>query len=344
MKTTPLGTPITRRTFVRLAGLAAGAGAASAWPHISPPAVIAGQPKITAKLAHFFPTANPMHASSVKLAELAAQKSGGVLEIQVFPAGQLGDDKAQFEQVRLGGVQLAIGSSGILAQTVAAYDIFEAPYLFDDEKHFSKVIRSPIRIDLSERLIKAAGVRTPALGFGGFRNVFTKKPVNGLGELKGLRIRTPEIPVYVETFRALGASPTPLPYLEVYLALQQGTIDGAENPLSSGTDQKWPEVAKFVALTHHQATGQSFQVNERWYQGLTPELRKAIEESCLEASEFLAGLMVERDAKFVSVLKQAGITITTPDLEPFRKAVVDVPKKFEAKWGAGLYEQIRGMK
>ncbi len=83
--------------------------------------------------------------------------------------------------------------------------------------------------------------------------------------------------------------------LEVYLALQQGTIDGAENPLSSGTDQKWPEVVKFVTLTKHQATGQSFQVNERWYQGLTPDLRKVVEESCLESSEFLAGLMVEHD-------------------------------------------------
>jgi tripartite ATP-independent transporter DctP family solute receptor len=344
MKTAPRGTPISRRRFVRLAGLATGAGLASAWNFTSPPAVIGGQQKISVKLAHFFPTANPLHATSVKLAELATQKSGGILDVQVFPAGQLGDDKAQFEQVRLGGVQMALGSSGILAQTVAAYDIFEAPYLFDDEKHFSKVIRSPIRVDLSERLIKAAGVRTPALGFGGFRNLFTKKPITGMGDLKGLRIRTPEIPVYVETFRALGASPTPLPYLEVYLALQQGTIDGAENPLSSGTDQKWPEVAKFVALTHHQATGQSFQVNERWYQGLSSDLRKVIDESCLEASEFLAGLMVERDARFVSVLKQAGVTISTPDLEPFRKAVVDVPKKFEAKWGAGMYEQIRGLK
>ena len=171
-----------------------------------------------------------------------------------------------------------------------------------------------------------------------------KKKVAGLADLKGLRIRTPEIPVYVETFRALGASPTPLPYLEVYLALQQGTIDGAENPLSSGTDQKWPEVAKFVALTHHQATGQSYQVNERWYQSLAPDLRKIIDESCIESAEFLAVQMVERDAKFESTLKQMGVTISAPDLEPFRKAVLDLPKKFEAKWGAGLYEKIRSMK
>jgi TRAP-type C4-dicarboxylate transport system substrate-binding protein len=229
--------------------------------------VIGGQQKISVMLAHLFPMANPLHATSVTLAELAAQKSGGIFDVQVFPAGRLGDDKAQFAQVRQGGVQMALGSSGILAETVAAYDTFEAPYLFDDKKHFSKVIRAPIRVDLSERLIKAAGVRTP------------------------------EIPVYVETFRALGGSPTPLPYLEAYLALQQGTIDGAENPLSSGTDRKWPEVAKFVALTHHQATGQSFQVNERWYQGLSPDLRKLVDESCLEASEFLAGLMVERGAR-----------------------------------------------
>jgi tripartite ATP-independent transporter DctP family solute receptor len=344
MKQTSFGTSISRRTFVRLAGLAAGAGAVSAWKLTSPPAVIAGTQKISVRLAHFFPTTTPFHTAALRLAELASQKSGGAFDIQVFPAGQLGDDKAQFEQVRLGGVQMAIGSSGILAQTVSAYDIFEAPYLFDDDQHFAKVIRSPIRVELSERLIKAAGVRTPALGFGGFRNVFTKKKVAGMADLKGLRIRTPEIPVYVETFKALGASPTPLPYLEVYLALQQGTIDGAENPLSSGTDQKWPEVAKFVALTRHQATGQSFQVNERWYQGLSPDYRKAIDESCLESSEYLGKLMVERDAKFESVLTQTGVTITALDLEPFRKAVADIPKKFEAKWGAGLYEKIRSLK
>jgi tripartite ATP-independent transporter DctP family solute receptor len=344
MRQIPNAASISRRTFVRLAGLAVGAGAVSGWQLGSPRLASAGTPRISARLAHFFPTTTPFHTAALRLAELAAQKSGGVFDIQVFPAGQLGDDKAQFEQVRLGGVQLAIGSSGILAQTVSAYDIFEAPYLFDDAQHFAKVIRSPIRAELSDRLIKAAGVRTPALGFGGFRNVFTKKKVASMADMKGLRIRTPEIPVYVETFKAMGASPTPLPYLEVYLALQQGTIDGAENPLSSGTDQKWPEVAKFVALTRHQATGQSFQVNDRWYQGLSPELRKVIDDSCLESSEYLGNLMVERDAKFESVLTQAGVTITPMDLEPFRKAVAELPKKFESKWGAGLYEKIRSLR
>jgi TRAP-type C4-dicarboxylate transport system substrate-binding protein len=102
-------------------------------------------------------------------------------------------------------------------------------------------------------------------------------------------------------------------------------------------------VVKFVALTRHQATGQSFQVNERWYQGLSSDVRKAIDESCLEASEYLGMLMVERDAKFETVLKQAGVTITTMDMEPLRKAVAEVPKKFEAKWG-DFYQKIRGMK
>jgi TRAP-type transport system periplasmic protein len=342
MKMTMSGPSISRRNFLYLAGLG-GAGLVSGAHLATPPAAVGGAGKITAKLAHFFPTTTPFHAAAQRLVELVAQKSGGALDLQIFPAGQLGDDKAQFEQVRLGGVQMAIGSSGILAQTVPTFDVFEAPYLFDDHNHFAKVIRSPIRQELSERLIKAAGVRVAALGFGGFRNVFTKKPVAGLADLKGLRIRTPEIPVYVETFKALGASPTPLPYLEVYLALQQGTIDGAENPLSSGTDQKWPEVVKFVALTKHQATGQSFQVNERWYQGLPAELRKAIDESCLEASEHLGNLMVERDARFESVLKQANVTITAMDMEPLRKAVAEVPKKFEAKWG-DFYQKIRGMK
>ncbi|MCX5736747.1 MAG: TRAP transporter substrate-binding protein [candidate division NC10 bacterium] len=336
------GSSLSRRRFLSLTGLG-GVGLASGWHLLAPSGAAGGANKVTAKLSHFFPTTTPFHTAAQKLAELAAQKSGGALDIQVFPAGQLGDDKAQFEQVRLGGVQMALGSSGILAQTVPAFDVFEAPYLFDDHNHFAKVIRSPIRQELSERIIKAAGVRVAALGFGGFRNVFTKKPVGSLADMKGLRIRTPEIPVYVETFKALGASPTPLPYLEVYLALQQGTIDGAENPLSSGTDQKWPEVVKFVALTRHQATGQSFQVNERWYQGLSPDLRKAIDESCLEASEYLGTLMVERDAKFETVLKQAGVTIAAMEMEPLRKAVAEVPKKFEAKWG-DLYQKIRGMK
>lgn len=336
------GPSLSRRRFLSLTGLG-GVGLASGWHLLAPSGAAGGTNKVTVKLSHFFPTTTPFHTAAQKLAELAAQKSGGTLDIQVFPAGQLGDDKAQFEQVRLGGVQMALGSSGILAQTVPTFDVFEAPYLFDDHNHFAKVIRSPIRQELSERIIKAAGVRVAALGFGGFRNVFTKKPVGSLADMKGLRIRTPEIPVYVETFKALGASPTPLPYLEVYLALQQGTIDGAENPLSSGTDQKWPEVVKFVALTRHQATGQSFQVNERWYQGLSSDARKAIDESCLEASEYLGMLMVERDAKFETVLKQAGVTITTMDMEPLRKAVAEVPKKFEAKWG-DFYQKIRGMK
>lgn len=330
---------MTRRALARGLGLLAASAPLARPVRAQAPA---GR-KVTARLAHFFPTTTPFQTAALKLAEVAAQRSGGALEIQVFPAGQLGDDKAQFEQVRLGSIQLAIGSAGIIAQTVPTYDVFDAPFLFDDERHFARVIRSPLREELSERLIKAAGVRTPALGFGGFRNLFTRRPVGTLAELKGLKIRTPEIPVYVETFRALGASPTPLPYLEVYLALQQGTIDGAENPLSSGSDQKWHEVAKFVSLTRHQGTGQSYQVNNRWYLGLPADLQKAVDEACLAASELQGGLVVERDARYEGILRQAGVTIAPMDPAPLRRAVAELPKKFESRWGAGVYEKIRAM-
>ena len=200
--------------------------------------------------------------------------------------------------------------------------------------------------ELGEPLTKK-GLRLAGFYENGFRHITnSKRPINAPADVKGLKIRTPENLAQIETFKALGAIPTPMPFSELYNALQQGVVDGQENPLQNIWDAKMYEVQKHLALTSHIYNSAYVIVSNKFWTGLPADLRKAAEESLREASYFQMDLVANLDNRLLNDLKAKGMQITTPDREAFRKATGPAYDAFYAKFGdraKKIIETIRAM-
>jgi tripartite ATP-independent transporter DctP family solute receptor len=225
-------------------------------------------------------------------------------------------------------------------------EAFAAPYIWRDVDHMMKVVRGPIGQELAERLVKAKGMRILDLGWlFGNRHLTTKsKAIYKPEDLKGMKIRVQPTAIYLETIKAMGANPTTMDFKEVYLGLQSGVIDGQENPPFVIFNNKLFEVQKFLMLTGHITQNQAIVINDKFYQGLSPEWRKLLTEAAYEAGNFQNELILKSEKEYLDKLKAAGMTIVQPDVQAFRAATKDVWKKVSEKWEPGLYEKIQAVK
>jgi len=300
---------------------------------------------VDVRFAYMVTTTHPFHAAAQEVTRLAKERSAGRLDIRLFPASQLGDEKAQTEQVMLGSLQLFLGTYGMLGNWQPELSVFEAPYAFKDLKHYRKVVASELFKTASDKLVARAGVRIVDSWYLGNRHVVSRNfPVNSPEDLKGRKLRVPEAPIYVEMARAMGATPTPFAYSEVYLGLSQGVLDAAENPLSGLWTQKWHEVCKYLALTSHMLQNLTVIANEKFLQGLSTEDRNVLLSTIREVGEKVSQKVLDEEQGMVEKVKARGVTVTQPDVKAFqRRAVEALPAKFADKWGVGVYEKIQKM-
>ena len=179
----------------------------------------------------------------------------------------------------------------------------------------------------------------------GNRHVTTKgTPVKNPQDLKGLLIRTPELPVYVETVRAMGATPAPVNFADLYMALKQGTVDGQENPVATIYTYKYYEAQKYLNLTSHMIRNVVIFTNAGWYNSLPKETRTILENAMEEATKYNNQLIVNEEKDFTEKLKAEGMIVVASDVDAFRNACSQVHKKFEKDWGQGLFERIQAVR
>ena len=308
-------------------------------------------PNLTIKLAHVHQTTMSAHLGTIKFAELVKERTGGAVNVQTFPAGQLGNEKDLVEQVKNGVIQMHCPSNGMLGNFpgYGYLGVMGIPYIFKGENEeeqlpgFVKLYRSPLFIELGENAMKASGIRALDAGWWvGNRQLTTKKTqVFHPNDLKGLKIRTPDAPIQKLPMTILGASVTPMAMTEVYTALQMGVIDGQENAPSTVYDNKLYEVQKYMALTAHMVGGQVLIVNEKFFQGLSPELRAIFEKAAVEAGDYQNALQIKANKKGLQDLKDKGMTVNAVDLAAFREKAKDGWKDFEPIIGKGIYEKAR---
>jgi tripartite ATP-independent transporter DctP family solute receptor len=285
---------------------------------------------------------------SVKMIERIAKRVGdttqGRVEIQVYPSGQLGSSKDQIEAVVLGTQQMVTEGAANFGQWVSSISVIEAPYVWRDAAHLTKVMSGPIGQDLNKQLIEKRGMRILGTTYYGVRQLTTtKKAVRTVSDIKEFKLRVPENEVFLAMARAWGAKPTPMTFSELYLALRQNVVDGQENPLPTIDSGKFYEVQKYLVLTGHILTPRIVVVNEKYWQGIPETDRKIIADAVAEGIAWNNQEILSREQALVDKFKQAGMEVIQPDVESFRKPVLDtVPKMFEAKWGKGLFEQIVG--
>ncbi len=284
----------------------------------------------------------PLDAAVREWKKLAEEKTGGRLEIQLFPSSQLGSKKDLIEQMRMGANVVTITDGAFMADFVPDMGIVSGPYLADDINDFWALMDSDWWAGL-EKQLEPKGMRMVAHNFMyGVRNMVTKRPVTRLEDLAGMKIRVPNNKIQVEALKAMGATPTPMPLAEVYPALTQGVIDGAENPLPVLYGQKHHEAAKNLIITRHLDSIACFIGSSRYLGKLPPETLRAFEDSAREAGEFSQRLAENIDAEIIRKMKAEGVTVYEPDLAPFREATRTVYDQFP-EWTPGLYERVRGV-
>ncbi|RRH85117.1 TRAP transporter substrate-binding protein [Variovorax beijingensis] len=295
----------------------------------APLAVHAQTIKLT--LGHGAAPGNPRHEASLKFAEVAKAQSGGRIEVSVAPSAQLGDDAAMVTAIRTGALDLSANSQGAVATAVPEYAAFGMPFMFSTPADAFKLLDGPLGKELSE---KSAAKGMVVLGYwdNGIRHMTnSKRPIVKVDDMKGLKMRTPPDAVLVDIMQALGADAQQIKFAELYVALQQGVVDGQENPLVNFHASKLYEVQKHLALTSHMFQMTPLLMSKRSWDRLTDADRKALTEAAAQATTLQRKLSQDADDKLLDDLKAKGVQVTKVDKAEFAKATSVV----DAKWRSG---------
>ncbi|MDL2272728.1 TRAP transporter substrate-binding protein [Desulfovibrio sp. OttesenSCG-928-I05] len=242
------------------------------------------------------------------------EKTGGEILVDLYPATQLGNDKEVLEAIKVGVAHMNLPGPAVLGNFVKDFTIVGLPYLFATQEIADKVVDGPWGEALLKKLEPAGFV---GLGFGdfGYRHVTNNvRPITKLEDFKGLKIRVMQNPSHLAVFRSLGANPTAMAFSEVFSGLQQGVIDGQENPLKNITSNKVYEVQKHLTLSRHVYEWIVFVVGKKFYDGLTPDQQQILQEASHIARDYMRNAVVADDAEALEEIRAAGLTIT--ELEP----------------------------
>lgn len=322
---------VTRRTLLAAAGITLA-------PRI-------GRAAQVLRWATVLPGTHPETVMMERIAAQVGQESAGAVEIQVFPAGQLGSSRDSIESASSGAIQMVNEGAAQFGQFVPQLSILEAPYLWRDVAHMRHALNSPLMDELGGLLAAKRQMRVVGATYYGTRQLSSgSRPVKTVDDMKGFKIRIPEVDTFRAMAEAWGARPTPLNIGELYLALSQGAVDGQENPLPTMQSTKLNEVQKFLILTSHIMTPRLIVVNEGAWNSLSGAHQTVLRTA-------IAKHVIDQDAEIVAQEKQlrdtfaaGGMTVIEPDVESFRKPVLAIlPAKFESKWGKGLWERVAAL-
>lgn len=296
--------------------------------------------KIVLKLGHGVTTSNTIHTGLEKFAKTVSEKTNGQVEIKIFPNMQLGQERDMVEGLQLGTVDMTMVSTGPLGGFVPAIGVVDLPFLFNSNEHAYKVLDGEVGQGILKQF-ESKGMVGLSFFENGWRHISTsKKKVITPADLKGMKIRTMENKVHIASFKALGAAPTPMVWGEVYTSLQQGVIDGQENPsVILATNALW-EVQKYYALTGHFYTPQVFLMSKKTLDKLPAETQKIIKDAALEAAKYQRDLSQKQDNTNIELLKSKGMEVYNVDRKAFQDATKSVYSEFESTFGKDLIEKI----
>ncbi len=298
------------------------------------------------RLGTIQPPESPLGKTATKFADLVKEKSNGSVVIDVYPASQLGNEKDIIDGVEMGTIHFTLAGTAEWAKRVKAMKIFEAPFVFRDRQHLIDFYHSPAGQEVIGKLTAKSGVRSLGFLYYGTRDVTTGKiPAKTPDDLKGAKLRCPDQPLYVQTVKAMGANPTPMAFSEVYLALQQGTVDGQENPPTTIVNMKFYEVQKYLIKTGHIIAGVMLWTKDSFFSGLPADVQKVLSEAADEAMAWGNDYAFKQEDDYMKKLgSEYGMTIIEPDREAFVKAAQPLLDSYEKEWGPGLIEKVRAVK
>lgn len=285
------------------------------------------------------------HPTVIMMNDVAAEvheKSGGAVEIQTYPSGQLGSSRDVIEATSSGAIQMVDEGAAQFGQFVAPFSILEAPYLWRDPDHMRRALAAPLMDDMVGQLIAKRDMRVIGSVYYGTRHVTSgSREIHTAADMKGFKLRVPEVDTYRAMAEAWGARPSPLNIGELYLALSQGAVDGEENPLPTIESSKFNEVQKYLILTAHIMTPRLIVVNEPAWKTLEPKSQALLKDCLARHARIQDDAIVAQEKGLADTFAKGGMTVITPDLESFRQPVLAaLPAQFGKRWGEGLWDKI----
>jgi tripartite ATP-independent transporter DctP family solute receptor len=298
----------------------------------------------TFKFAFQNQSGHPQAQGAQKFADLVAEKSGKKITVKLFPGGSLGGDLQTVSALQGGTVEMTVLNAGILAAQVKEFAVLDFPFLFNNTKEADAVTDGPFGQKLLARLDEKG---LHGLGYWdlGFRNLTnSKRPIAKADDIAGLKIRVIQSPIYIDLFGALGANAVPLPFPELYSALDQKAVDGQENPNTTILASKFAEVQKYLTETRHIYNPQALIISKKTWDGLSAEEKKIVADAAAEATAFQRQASRGAADSALQSLKQAGMTVTelpAAELAKLREKVKPVIEKQTAAVGEATVKELQ---
>ncbi len=297
------------------------------------------------KFAHVYEVSEPYHRAALWAAAEIATRTNNRYQIEVFPASTLGKETDINQGLALGTVDIIYTGQLFAGRTYGPIAIGGAPYMFRDFSHWKAFSTSPLFAELAAGYQKkSGGNKIAAITYYGDRHVTSNKPIAKPEDMKGLKIRVPDAPLYTMFPRAVGANPTPIAFAEVYLALQNGTVDAQENPLPTIDAKKFYEVQKYIVLTGHITDALLTIVGGPAWNKLSDADRKIFDAVLKEAAARATNEIIEIEKRLAAEFEKRGKTVVRVDRAPFRAAVVKLHNGPDATWDKATYDRLQALK
>jgi len=280
------------------------------------------------KLAHGLDVSHPVHLAMLRMSEIVADDSGGSVRIDIYPSEQLGTERECVELLQIGSIGMTKVSASVAEAFVPSFKVFSLPYLFRDREHLFSVLDGEVGREL---LLDGQESRLRGLCYfdAGSRSFYTRdQRVDSPADLAGLKIRTQESATAMRMVRALGGSATPISWGELYTALQQGVVDGAENTPPSFYLSRHYEVCNYYTLDEHTSVPDVLLMSTRVWEGLDRWVQELVQEAALEAAEYQKTVWAEASDEALAAVEAAGVEIIHPDKAPFEEAVTELIEEY----------------
>ncbi|WP_261131602.1 TRAP transporter substrate-binding protein [Bacillus sp. Marseille-Q3570] len=275
--------------------------------------------KTILKLGHVWPKSEIHAQAAEKFAAEVEELTDGEVKVEIYGDGTLGDDKDLLEGLKVGSADIWVGGAGVLSGSSDTAKIFTVPFMFEDQEHFENVYNGEVGQEISDKINEESGYKVVSYWTRGPRWLTVDKEVNTPEDLKGMKIRVPDSPVFVNSWKKLGASPTPMDFGEVFTSLQQGVINGQENPLSLIYNSKFNEVVDYLVKTEHVREPIAVVVSDQKFQSLSKEHQEALLEAANgQGKEFANDEVLSGEEEYLQKLQDEGMTLIEPDIKAFQ--------------------------
>ena len=291
------------------------------------------------KLGHIADPENPYAKGAEKFAQLVKEKTGGKVEVQVFPSSQLGNQRDLVEGTQFGTIDFTMTSTAVLGNFLPQAAVFDLPFIFRDVQHAYKALDT-VGMEIAQKL---QGMKLLAYYENGVRHMTnSKRPIRKPEDMKGLKIRVMEQPIYIEMIKALGGNPTPMAFGELFTALQQGVVDGQENPAAHIYTARFFEVQKYISLTAHTYSAEPMLVSLAAWNKLPKDLQEKIQSAANESRDWQRDLCRQLEEGYWTKIQESGKSEINRDVDKqaFADATRGVWAMFEKKVGKENIEKI----